>query len=68
VKQPLAKLGPSDRYLTPYEGARELGNCAAGTIQLWCRQGKFQGAVCLPGRMGWRIPRSSWEKFKKSLS
>jgi len=44
--------------------AEELGHVNPEVVARWCRTGRFKGALCLGGSIGWRVPRSSWERFK----
>ena len=60
------RTGSGDKYITPHEVAREIGHITPLTIKRWCKAGRFPGAFC-PGTAGWRIPRSSWERFKKDM-
>jgi len=50
-------------YLTSQEIADEL-RISDDSVNRWCRQGKFPGAV--KAGKAWRIPRGDFEGWKKS--
>lgn len=56
-------VGSSLTHLTTVECAEDLGHISPVTISRWCKQGRLPGAAYYAG-IGWRIPRSSWERYK----
>ncbi len=58
--------GDVDEYLTVAEIARRL-RCATTTIYAAIDAGEIQNVIRVGSRRGYRVPRASYETFRKSL-
>lgn len=58
--------GDVDEYLTVAEIARRL-RCATTTIYAAIEAGEIHGVIRVGARRGYRVPRASFETFRRSL-
>ena len=56
----------SAEWMSTHRAAAELGGVAPNGVARWCLMGLVKGAVRLPGKSGWRIPRKGWDQFLRS--
>jgi hypothetical protein len=61
-------MSAKPEYVGVPELARE-GIAGNEKIRQWCREGRIAGALNIgtPKKAEWRVPRTGWEAFKRSL-